>query len=214
MVNVHRPRGGREEHLKKRATPTGERTRERRLGGIEAKQGNKWGAGCNPGGCEGCCFLRQRSCECGQSDCRECVVNGDHVLSPGGATRGAETTSTGVKLAETRGYCRRYRQQGTIFQLDLHGAGLHLNDYVEGFWFCVSVAESQSTRQRTLLQDAQRELVAAREGLQEAERLKEVSGKFEGTIATITSERDEQKFEKHGRLRGEAESVQRGNEHL
>ncbi|KAL8439213.1 hypothetical protein Efla_007439 [Eimeria flavescens] len=60
------------------------------------------------------------------------------------------------------------------FDRDLHDAGLHFNDYVDGLRFHVSVAESTSSRMRTLLQDAWTELVSAREGLQEAERAKRI----------------------------------------
>ncbi|KAL8428721.1 hypothetical protein Efla_007196 [Eimeria flavescens] len=99
------------------------------------------------------------------------------------------------------------------FNRDLHDGGLHLNEYVEGLRFRVSVAESTSSRMRTLLQDTWRELVSAREGVQEAERVKADSGKSEGAIATLTSERDDLKSEK-GKLRDEAERLRKENEHL
>ncbi|KAL8430591.1 hypothetical protein Efla_000536 [Eimeria flavescens] len=97
------------------------------------------------------------------------------------------------------------------FNLDLHDAGLHISDYVEGLRFRISVAGSQSFPQRTLHHDAWREFVAAREGLQEAERSKEDSGKSAETTATLTAERDEQKSA-NGKLCGEKERLPSEND--
>ncbi|KAL8439768.1 hypothetical protein Efla_002670 [Eimeria flavescens] len=70
--------------------------------------------------------------------------------------------------------------------------------------FRVSAAESQSSRMRTPLQDAWRELFSACERLQGARSVKEDSGKSEEAIATLTSQRDDFRSE-NGKLREEVE---------
>ncbi|KAL8428652.1 hypothetical protein Efla_007494 [Eimeria flavescens] len=131
----------------------------------------------------------------------------------GGHWRGGESYSRRGAAEDFAATVAAIVSRARSFNHDLHDAGLHLNDYVEGLRFPLAVAEStvlpdEDDSARCLERACFCSRGATRSRASEAD-----SGKSEEAIATLTSERDDVKSE-NDKLRDEAEKLRKANEHL